>query len=234
MTLGLEVIKFILEQDPDNLPIVQAWVDKWFWRGYRLLTIVAMMMDYMLPKKVMSWKEAWEIYAEENGGALFNDLARYGIRPPKGWQQACDEKEHLSHQAWATFYQYQGAAPFHTWEPNDTDMAWFAEKYPDTFEKYYKPRWDYWREQHEAGNRYSNTTLPLLCTTCQIPMLFTEPGDPTKICYRESDFGGDKYHFCSDGSTSNRGCRSTRSTRATASVRTPIRPRRTSTRSSRS
>ena len=30
-------------------------------------------------------------------------------------------------------------------------------------------------------------------------MLFTEPGDPTKICYRESDFGGDKYHFCSDG-----------------------------------
>ena len=30
-------------------------------------------------------------------------------------------------------------------------------------------------------------------------MLFTEPGDPTKICYRESDFEGEKYHFCSDG-----------------------------------
>ena len=38
MTLGLEIIKFILEQDPDNLPIVQAWLDKWFWRGYRVLT----------------------------------------------------------------------------------------------------------------------------------------------------------------------------------------------------
>ena len=36
MTLGLEIIKFILEQDPDNLPIVQAWLDKWFWRGYRM------------------------------------------------------------------------------------------------------------------------------------------------------------------------------------------------------
>jgi phenol hydroxylase P3 protein len=23
------VIKFILEQDPDNLPIVQQWIDKW-------------------------------------------------------------------------------------------------------------------------------------------------------------------------------------------------------------
>jgi phenol hydroxylase P3 protein len=30
-------------------------------------------------------------------------------------------------------------------------------------------------------------------------MFFTEPDDPTKICYRESDYQGDKYHFCSDG-----------------------------------
>jgi phenol hydroxylase P3 protein len=35
MTLGLEVIKFMLEQDPANVPIVQRWIDKWFWRGYR-------------------------------------------------------------------------------------------------------------------------------------------------------------------------------------------------------
>ena len=77
MTLGLEVIKFLLEQHEDNLPIVQKWIDKWFWRGTRLLTLVAMMMDYMLPNKVMSWKDAWEVYFEEAGGALFKDLARY-------------------------------------------------------------------------------------------------------------------------------------------------------------
>jgi phenol hydroxylase P3 protein len=41
MTLGLECIKFMLEQDPDNVPIVQRWIDKWFWRGYRVLTLVA-------------------------------------------------------------------------------------------------------------------------------------------------------------------------------------------------
>jgi phenol hydroxylase P3 protein len=40
-------------------------------------------------------------------------------------------------------------------------------------------------------------TLPMLCTTCQIPMLFTEEGDATKIAYRESDYFGNKYHFCS-------------------------------------
>ena len=83
MTLGLEVIKFLLEQHEDNLPIVQKWLDKWFWRGTRLLSLVAMMMDYMLPNKVMSWKEAWEVYFEDAGGALFKDLARYGIRMPK-------------------------------------------------------------------------------------------------------------------------------------------------------
>jgi phenol hydroxylase P3 protein len=38
----------------------------------------------------------------------------------------------------------------------------------------------------------------MLCTTCQIPMLFTEEGDPTQICYRDSDYFGNKYHFCSD------------------------------------
>jgi phenol/toluene 2-monooxygenase (NADH) P3/A3 len=100
MTLGLECIKFMLEQDPDNLPIVQRWIDKWTWRGTRKLAIVGMMMDYMLPKRIMSWKEAWEMYVEENGGALFKDLARYGITRRSASSQTIEEKEHVSHQSW--------------------------------------------------------------------------------------------------------------------------------------
>ena len=96
-SLGVEVVKFILEQDPGNVPIVQKWIDKWFWRGYRLLTLVAMMMDYMLPKRVMSWQEAWEMYFEKNAMALFNDLERYGIRKPKYYEVATKEKDRLSH-----------------------------------------------------------------------------------------------------------------------------------------
>lgn len=198
MTLGIEAIKFMLEQDPDNVPIVQRWIDKWFWRGYRVLTLVGMMMDYMLPKRVMSWREAWEIYGEQNGGALFRDLARYGIREPKGWQDAIDGKDHISHQAWNTFYNYAAAAPLHTWVPSDEELDWLSAKYPDSFDKYYRPRLEFYREQQKAGNRFYNKTLPMLCTVCQIPMLFTEPGDPTTICYRETDYQGDKYHFCSD------------------------------------
>ena len=39
----------------------------------------------------------------------------------------------------------------------------------------------------------------MLCQVCQIPLIFTEPGDPTSLCYRESEYKGEKYHTCSDG-----------------------------------
>jgi phenol hydroxylase P3 protein len=199
MTLGLECIKFMLEQDPDNLPIVQRWIDKWFWRGFRVLGLVSTMMDYMLPKRVMSWKEAWEIYFEQNGGALFNDLAKYGIKVPDCIAQCTVDKEHLSHQLWLTLYTHGHAMGLHTWLPNADEMDWLSAKYPNTFDQYYRPRFDQLREMADKGERFYTNTLPMLCQVCQIPMVFTEPDDPTKICYRESDYKGEIYHTCSDG-----------------------------------
>ncbi|MFY0057030.1 phenol 2-monooxygenase, partial [Acinetobacter baumannii] len=90
-------------------------------------------MDYMLPNKVMSWKEAWEVYFEQAGGALFKDLSRYGIRMPKYSDVIVKEKEHVSHQAWWIFYNFGHAAGFHTWIPTDEEMDWLSAKYPDTF-----------------------------------------------------------------------------------------------------
>jgi phenol hydroxylase P3 protein len=146
----------------------------------------------------MSWKEAWEMYAEESGGALFKDLARYGIREPAGWKQACEGKDHISHQTWNAFYNYNAAAPIHTWVPTDEELNWLSEKYPESFDQYYRPRLEHFREQQQAGNRFYSKTLPMLCNTCQIPMIFTEEGDASQICYRESDYKAYKYHFCSD------------------------------------
>ena len=198
MTLGLEVIKFLLEQHEDNVPIVQEWIDKWLWRGYRVLTLVGMMMDYMLPNKVMSWKEAWEVYFEEAGGALFKDLARYGIKMPDYVDTITKEKDHLSHQAWWIFYNYTHAAAFHTWVPTDEELDWLSEKYPDSFDKYYRPRLELARKMEEEGNRFYSPGLPQLCQTCQIPMGFTEMDDPTLIAYRDSIYDGERFHFCSD------------------------------------
>ncbi|MBS1191406.1 MAG: hypothetical protein H6R10_3198 [Rhodocyclaceae bacterium] len=199
MTLGLECIKFMLEQDPDNLPIVQNWIDKWFWRGFRLLGVVGTMMDYMLPKRVMSWREAFEIYGIENGGALFKDLARYGIRPPKGWDDAGKALDHMTHQFMLALYQYQFGTAFHSWIPSEEDMAWLSKKYPTTFDKYYRPRWEHIKKLKEAGTPYANMGLAKLCQTCQIPTVFTEPDDPTTLCHREVEYKGETYHFCSDG-----------------------------------
>ncbi len=199
MTLGIEVIKFLLEQDPDNLPIVQRWIDKWFWRGYRLLTLLAAMMDYMLPKRVMSWSEAWEIYFEQNGGALFVDLARYGVRMPKYWEVTVKEKGLVSHQLWSTFYQLRHAVAFPVWLPSDDEMDWMSAKYPDTFDKYFRPKYTYWKELEAAGTPYIVDTLPVLCQTCQWPTLFAEPDDPMQTCHRESVYKGETFHFCSDG-----------------------------------
>jgi phenol hydroxylase P3 protein len=199
MTLGLEAMKFMLEQHEDNVPIVQRWIDKWTWRGYKVLSLIAAMQDYMLPESPMSWKEAWEIYFEENGGALFNDLARYGIRPPK-YLEVCEaEKDHLSHQVWGVLYNYAAPAAMHTWIPDDRKMDWLSEKYPDTFDKYYRPRLEHWREMEHQGKRFYNASLPMLCQTCQIPMAFTEMNDFTQTCFRSTEYRGDKYHFCSDG-----------------------------------
>ena len=200
MTLGLECIKFMLEQDPDNIPIVQAWLDKWFWRGMRLLGLVGTMMDYMLPKRVMSWQEAWKIYGEENGEALFRDLARYGIRKPKGWETAAESAKHVPHQIMLGMYQWRFGTAFHVWPPSDEDMDWLSEKYPDTFDKYYRPRWEYIKQREaETGEPHLNMGLPKLCQTCQLPTWSTEPGEPEKLVQREIEFDGETYHFCSEG-----------------------------------
>jgi phenol/toluene 2-monooxygenase (NADH) P3/A3 len=197
MTFGLECIKFLLEQDADNLPIVQHWLDKWFWRGYRLFTLVAMMQDYMLPKRSTSWKEAWEMYIESNGGAVFQELARYGVRLPKGWQDASEGKDHISHQAWFAFYQYSKTTALHTWLPNVEETAWLKEKYPGSFTKLYQPRAEHFKQLQQGGARFYNDTPPLLCTTCQSPMIFTEPGDPGRIAHRQSQYRDEPFNFCS-------------------------------------
>lgn len=199
MTLGIEVIKFLLEQDPANVPIVQGWIDKWFWRGYRVLSLIAAMMDYMLPKRVMSWDEAWDIYFEQNGGALFADLARYGIRMPKHWEVTVKEKRHASHLLWSTFYQFRHAAGFPVWLPSAEEMDWFSAKYPETFDKHYRPLYEHWAELERLGTPFANPTLPQLCQTCQWPLLFTEADEPSQICYREATYKSEKFHFCSDG-----------------------------------
>jgi phenol hydroxylase P3 protein len=191
------VIKFILEQDPDNLPIVQQWIDKWTWRGYRVLTLVGMMMDYMLPKRIMSWKEAWEVYFEENGGALFKDLARYGIRRP--WlDQIEKDKDHISHQAWAVFYNYAAACNFHTWIPTDDEMDWLSRSIPTASTSTTGRAWSSGVRRPRRATASTTRRCPCCArparSPCCSPSRATRPRSATGVDYKDN-----KYHFCSDG-----------------------------------
>ena len=202
MTLGLSAIKFMLEQDADNVPILQKWMDKWLWRGYRMLGLVAMMMDYMLPNSPTSWGEAVELYIEQNCMALYKDLGKYGIKVPTDLiNTIVAEKGHLSHQVWNIFYNHTNAAAFHTWMPPEDKMNWLSEKYPDTFDKYYRPMFERYMELEKKGERFYSEVLPLVCQVCQIPLGFTdiEGGNPEVYTLETSEYNGEKFHTCSKG-----------------------------------
>lgn len=197
MGLGTAVVRFLVRQDPANLPIVQGWIDKWFWRGFRLMSLVAMAQDYMLIQRSTSWQTHWTQYVEGAAGALFADLAEDGLRLPAGWGDACDAKAHLSHQTFNGFYGHSGNTAFNTWAPADDELNWLAGEYPATFRKYYRPRLEYYRERQSAGQRWRNPAAPMVCRICHFPTWFTRPGQPRRVDYAETEVDGRLEHFCS-------------------------------------
>jgi phenol hydroxylase P3 protein len=200
MTMGLGVVKFMLEQDEGNIPIIQNWLNKWFWRSYRLTGLVAPMMDYMLPRKFMSFKEAFELYFEHQMlDGLFPDLAYYGIEPPLHVNDAIAEKDHVSHLLWWQVYSYPEFNPFQTWVPPEPEMEWLSEKYPDTFDRYYRPLWEWAQERYEAGQRLTLPGAPEVCQICQIPMSYAYPDRPDHRSRYLSEYEGEIYHLCSPG-----------------------------------
>ncbi|HBI04115.1 MAG TPA: phenol 2-monooxygenase [Paenibacillaceae bacterium] len=197
MTLGMMAIRAMLEEDPDNAPIVQKWLDKWFWRSYRAFTAIAYILDYVAPKKVVSWKEAFEMYIEDqvlNG--LFKDLEMFGIRKPLYYEQAIIEKDRISHQAALILHRVSHVAFFHTFAPTAEDQVWLEEKYGDTWRDVWAKKWE---QQTDPNYERNYPGLPMLCQTCQYPMVFAEPEDIHKTAYRHSEYEGETYHFCSDG-----------------------------------
>ena len=106
--------------------------------------------------------------------------------------------DHVSHQLMLGIYQWNFGTAFHSDVPTEEEMDWLSTKYPDTFDKYYRPRWNYMKEQVEKGKPFKNMGLGKLCQVCQSPCLYTEPDDPTMLCHRETVFENEKYQFCSD------------------------------------
>lgn len=167
---GQALVAFLVQQDPANLPLVQAWIDKWFWRSVRLSSLVAVMQDYMLPYHSQSWQEVWALYAAQPLAKVFETWEPLGLRLPRHWQEAHEQQAHVSHQTWLRLCRYSAGLPLHVWAPNAAALDWLSEKYPGTFDALFRPHMMGLAHQVAHGQRPQETTAPVLCGTCQLPV----------------------------------------------------------------
>lgn len=197
MALGLTAIKLLLEEDDRNIPIVQKWLDKWFWRCYRLFSVVATLVDYYPRIRAISWKKAFEIYVEDQVfDGLFKDLRKYGIRLPLHAEDAIKEKGHYSHATMRILDQNKHANMFRGFKLQSDDYEWLNETYPDTFSKFY---YDFFKKMDDDVMSVAGPSIPVACSVCQIPVQFPNPDQPGTNWMQFSEYNGKTYTTCSPG-----------------------------------
>lgn len=197
MALGMSALKMLLEEDERNVPIIQKWIDKWYWRAYRIFSVIATLVDYYPRIRPISWKKAFQIYVEEQVfEGLFKDLRKYGIRLPLHAEDSIKEKEHYSHAVMRILDQFKQANIFRTFQLQPDDYEWLSEAYPDTFDRYYS---SYFRRNDDHVLATANPGIPAVCTVCQIPLMFPNPDEPTQIWTQFSEFNNKTYSTCSPG-----------------------------------
>ena len=141
-----------------------------------------------------------ETYVHDHGEAVRNDVAQ--ISADLSQQRALYDKDPAAFMRRVANHALLHGLPaifiFDPTKQKDGKQEFIARVVARENFAFFPPNKTY-LEQADKGERFYNNTLPMLCQVCQIPMVFTEPDDPAKLCYRESDYEGEKYHTCSDG-----------------------------------
>ncbi|ADG05700.1 YHS domain-containing protein [Kyrpidia tusciae] len=197
MALGMAALKMLLEEDDRNIPIVQRWLDKWYWRCYRIFSVISTLVDYYPRVRAISWKKAFEMYVEDqvlNG--LFKDLYKYGIRPPRNFEDTIKEKEHYSHATMRILDHYKHANYFRGFRLQPDDYEWLSNEYPNTFERYYAP---FFRKMDDHVMAVAAPGLPAVCAVCQVPCEFPDPDHPDRMWTQYAEYNGKTHMFCSPG-----------------------------------
>ncbi|CAB3393213.1 MULTISPECIES: YHS domain-containing protein [Kyrpidia] len=197
MALGMSAMKMLLEEDDRNVPIVQRYLDKWYWRAYRLFSVVATLVDYYPRVRPISWKKAFEMYVEEQVlHGLFKDLEKYGIRPPRNFEDSIKEKEHYSHVTMRILDHAKQVNYFRGFKLQPDDYEWLHNEYPNTFDRYYAP---FFRKMDDHVLAVASPGLPAVCAVCQIPTEFPNPDNPSEMWTQYAEHKGKTYQFCSPG-----------------------------------
>jgi toluene monooxygenase system protein A len=176
--IGPAVLEVVMKYDPDY---AQALVDKWFWRTWRLFSVVTgFCMDYLTPlaARKNSFKEFMEEWILDQ---FCKALAEYGLKKPWYWQE------------------FLATVWFDLALPGPDERAWLGEKYPRTWHML-DPIWERvterWRACAPEVEWYTHGTTPVtFCNLCQLVLC---GGTPDANSARTREHEGRKYIFCSE------------------------------------
>jgi phenol/toluene 2-monooxygenase (NADH) P3/A3 len=195
MSLGTQTMQMMLKEDPANRDKIQEWVDKYWWRCWRVFLVMPLIMDYYPSRRVMSFREAAELYIDEQVlDGMLKQLERYGIRAPKHAEDSRKEYEFYGLEVYTLVRQAKNLLYFRVPRLTDEDVAWLAEKYPVAW-----PHFEEFYARERAGDDPSLLGLPALCQTCKAPICFRDPDHFERLWIQHSTFGAREYHFCSPG-----------------------------------
>jgi toluene monooxygenase system protein A len=192
--IGHPVLRTLIEQGAREY--AQYLVDKAWWRSWRILiATTGTAMEYLTPvtARTRSFKEFTEEWVVQQ---FMRNLEEFDLDLPWFWDQFLGELDYAHHSLQLVFYTYRPMLWFDEPIPSSSERAWLRQKYPGWAETY-EPIWDRieeaWKLHGEAASL--GYALPALCSLCQLPAVFVQPGANTACTL---SFDGSTYLFCSE------------------------------------
>jgi toluene monooxygenase system protein A len=193
--IGLPVLRTLVEHDRDY---AQQLLDKWFWRSWRLFSIVTgFAMDYLTPlsRRSRSFKEFMEEWVLDQYLQSLEDL---GLRRPWYWDTFVESMDVYHHMVYASAYTYRASVWFDLVLPGPKERSWLRAKYPthwDDLDAVWERITERWRGA-DPGNDFAvhGTAIVTFCDLCQLVLC---GGTPRHNSATTLDRDGRRYIFCS-------------------------------------
>lgn len=194
--IGPTVLKILVQHDR---PYAQYLLEKWFWRSWRIFSIMTgFSMDYLTPVKDRrhSFREFMQEWILEQ---FERSIAQHGLDRPWYWDQFLESIDLYHHMVYASAYTYRATVWFDLAVPGPEDRQWLRGKYPRTWDQL-DPIWthvtDRWRASDPDVEWYTHGATPItFCDLCQLVLCGGSPSHNTARTYEQ---GGRKYIFCSE------------------------------------
>lgn len=194
---GGPTLDVLMEHDPAR---AQWVVDKAFWASARgLSALTGPSMDYYTPleHRKQSYREFMEEWIIDQ---FVRTLEDHGLKRPWYWDEFMRGLDTWHHALHLGLWVWR---PTLWWQPvaavSKAERAWLASRYPN-WETIYGPKWDVIIDNVNAGNYAATTptTLPWLCSTCQLPPCnATQARDGSwRVRDVQLRYDGTTYHFC--------------------------------------